>query len=598
MSKEQKKQLPINYTHREFESIRGDLLDIAERFYPDTFQDFSEASFGAMVLDSVAYVADQLNFYLDYNVNEAFLNTSFQFDNIVRHGRALGYKFEGRPSSYGSVALFLLVPASSDGLGPDSAYIPILKRGATFTSQAGLNYILTTNVDFSDPRNMVVAARVDPNSGAPTHYAIKAYGNIVSGNFGQETVTVGGYERFYRTQLSADNVAEIISVFDAEGNEYFEVEYLAQDMIYKEITNPNFNQDNVPSLMKPYLVSRKFVTEFARGSVSLQFGSGKMNDSDVVANPQNYAVEVFGKKYVSDTTFDPSRISENESFGIVPSNTTLTITYRTTNPTNSNASANSVSMTTFKKFDFKNRQDLVSATVQQVEASLEVNNEEPIVGEVSYPSAGEIKARIYDTFPTQNRAVTQKDYENIAYRMPAKFGAVKRCSVQKDPDSQKRNLNFYVLSEDTSGKLIKANSSLKNNLKIWLNNFRMINDTIDILDPYVLNFGINFIIRAEDNADKYKALNNCIEILKQHYKKTFFIGEPLYISDIYKVLKDAEGVLDVVRASVFARSGGQYNNGRIDIEKNLSQDGSYLIIPKNAVLEMKFPEVDIIGKVR
>jgi hypothetical protein len=598
MSKNQKKLLPINYTNREFESIRGDLLDIAERFYPDTFQDFSEASFGAIMLDSVAYVADQLSFYLDYSVNESFLNTAFQFENVVRHGRALGYKFAGRPSAYGTVALFVMVPASSDGLGPDPQYIPILKRGATFSSDAGLNYVLTDNVDFSDPRNLVVAARVADDTGAPTFYAIKAYGNVVSGNFGQEVITVGGFERFYRADLSVENLSEIISVFDSDGNQYFEVDYLAQDMIFKEIVNPNFTNDNVPSLLKPFLVSRKFVTEFTRSGVSLQFGSGKMNDSDVVANPQNYAVEVFGKKYISSTSFDPSRISENESFGIVPTNTKLTITYRATNPTNSNASAKTINMSTFRKFDFKDRQNLVLSTISQVESSLEVNNEEPIVGEVSYPTTSEIKSRVYDTFPTQNRAVTQTDYENLAYRMPAKYGAVKRCSVQKDASSQKRNLNFYIVSEDTTGKLVKANSAIKNNLKLWLNDFRMINDTIDILDPYIINFGITFVIRAEDNADKYKALNNAVNILKEHFSKTYFIGEPLYISDVYKKLKDAAGVLDVIKANVFSRAGGQYSGAQIDLDKNLSQDGSYLIVPKNAVLEMKFPEVDIIGKVR
>ena len=82
MSDDQKKILPINYTNREFSTIREDLLSMAERFYPDTFQDFSEASFGSIVLDSIAYVGDQLSFYLDYNVNEMFLDTSFLQPNI------------------------------------------------------------------------------------------------------------------------------------------------------------------------------------------------------------------------------------------------------------------------------------------------------------------------------------------------------------------------------------------------------------------------------------------------------------------------------------------------------------------------------------
>jgi hypothetical protein len=181
MADEQKKIVPIDYTHREFNTIRDDLLEIAERLYPNTFRDWSEASFGALMIDAVAYVGDQLSFYLDYNVNESFLDTAYQYSNVIRHGRILGYKFQENPSSYGTVAMFILVPASSVGLGPDINYIPIVNKGAQFTSETGLNFVLTENVDFSDTSNPVVVATVDSSTGAPTYYAIKATGNVVSG---------------------------------------------------------------------------------------------------------------------------------------------------------------------------------------------------------------------------------------------------------------------------------------------------------------------------------------------------------------------------------------------------------------------------------
>ena len=76
MADDQKKIIPINYTSREFNSIRQDLQELAERLYPDSFQDFSEASFASLMMDTVAYVGDQLSFYLDYNVNESFLDTA------------------------------------------------------------------------------------------------------------------------------------------------------------------------------------------------------------------------------------------------------------------------------------------------------------------------------------------------------------------------------------------------------------------------------------------------------------------------------------------------------------------------------------------
>tara|TARA_R110002020_G_scaffold124010_2_gene280832 strand:- start:761 stop:2557 length:1797 start_codon:yes stop_codon:yes gene_type:complete len=598
MPKDEKKLLPIDYTHREFETIQQDLLEIAERFYPDSFQDFSEASFGALMIDAVSYVGDQLSFYLDYNVNESFLDTAYQYSNVVRHGRVLGYKTQGRPSTYGSVAIFLLVPASATGIGPDTDYMPILKRGTTFGSGVGLSYVLTENIDFASPANTFVAARVDATTGAPTHYAIKTYGNVVSGQFGQERVPVGPFERFRTVSLDAQNVAEIISVFDTEGNEYFEVDYLVQDTVFKEVSNSNFKNDNVPSIIKPTLVSRKFTTQFNRTEVTLQFGSGKMSNSDVVANPQNVAVDVFGKTYTTTVTFDPSRLSENESFGIVPTNTTLVITYRTTNGINSNVAVGSLNSVNSAVLEFENRQNLSGDKVAAVRASIEVSNEEPIVGNVSYPSTTEIKQRVYDTFPTQNRAVTQTDYENIAYRMHPKFGSIKRVSVQKDPDSQKRNLNMYVISEDTTGKLTASNSTIKNNLKTWINQYRMINDTVDILDPFILNFGLEFIAKPQNMADKYIVLDRCIDALKKHFEQPFFIGEPLYISDIYKVLKDVTGVLDVTKVKIFIKSGAGYSNAAIHVNENLSGDGSYLVVPNNAILELKYPDVDMTGIIR
>jgi len=387
-------------------------------------------------------------------------------------------------------------------------------------------------------------------------------------------------------------------VFDTEGNEYFEVDYLVQDTIFKEIPNSNFQNDNVPSIIKPTLVSRKFVTQMIRDTVTLQFGSGKLANSDVVANPQNFAVDVFGKTYTNTTTFDPSRLSQNDSFGVVPTNTTLIVTYRTTNGINSNVATGGITNVITANFDFNNRDTLVTSKVRAVERSIEATNEEPITGDVAYPTTNEVKQRIYDTFPTQNRAVTQADYENLAYRMHSKFGAIKRCSVQKDLDSQKRNLNMYVVSEDTAGKLVLANSTIKNNLKTWLNQYRMINDTIDILDPYILNFGINFVVKPQKMSDKFIVIDNCVEALRRHFEQPLFIGEALYISDIYKVLKDVTGVLDVVKVNVFLKSGGNYSTASIDINKNISPDGSYLAVPNNAIMELKFPDVDIIGKVR
>jgi|TARA_E500000305_G_C4025171_1_gene241326 hypothetical protein len=598
MPKDSKKTVAIDYTSKDFSSIRDQLTQVAERFYPDTFQDFSEASFGAMMLDAVAYVGDQVSFYLDYNVNETFLDTSYQRDNVIRHGRILGYKDSGRPSTYGKVAMFVLVPASETGLGPDIRYIPVIKRGTRFTSQNGLNFVLTDNVDMAESSNPVVVATTDSTTGAPTQYAIKSYGNVVSGFFNVEEVECGAFERFKTVQLNSPNVSEIISVFDSDGNEYFEVEYLSQDTVFKELSNKNYKNDNTPSVIKPMLVNRKFVTVFDGNGVTLQFGSGDELAAELVADPQDVAMDIFGKNYVTDTTFDPSRLVNNKYYGIVPQNTTLTIAYRQSNPLNSNVAATSLNTVASSLLEFEDVGALAGATLTTVRNSLEVINEEPIMGNVSNPSTAEIKQRIYDTFPTQNRAVTQQDYENLVYRMPAKFGSIKRCSVQKDPDSQKRNLNVYVVSEDPQRKLINTNTTIKTNLKTWLNHYRMINDTIDILDPFIINFGINFIIKPERNVDKFKVLDSCVVALSNEFSSPLFIGESISKSNIFNVLNSVSGVNDVVKVQIINKTSVNYSNVFFSISDNVSPDGDMIVCPKNAIFEMKFPEVDIKGKLR
>lgn len=598
MSDNKKKILPINYTHREFSGIRDDLIQMAERYYPDSFQDFSEASFGAMMLDAVAYVGDQLSLYLDYNVNESFLDTSYQLSNIVRHGRALGYKNPGRPSTFGTVALYIQVPAATTGMGPDLSYIPVISRGTSFRSENGLSFVLTENVNFSDPANQVIVSQQNNTTGAPTYYAVKAYGNVVSGRFGQEEIEVGTFERFLRVRVSDPNISEIISVYDKEGHQYFEVDYLAQDMIFKEIANKNYKSDNVPSIIKPILISRKFTTERTRFDTFLQFGSGDEAASDIVASPGQVALDIFGKSYTTDTTFDPTRLTKNKSFGICPANTTLTITYRATNPTNSNVAVAGLNKVSNIKMNFEDRSLLNSTKVQTVIDSLEISNEEPIVGDVTEPSGAEIKRRIFDTFPTQNRAVTQSDYENISYRMPSKYGSIKRCSVFKDQNSMKRNLNMYVISEDSFGKLVKTNATIKNNLKTWIEQYRMINDTIDILDPVIINLGIDFVIKLVPGAHREEVRLAAIETLKEAYSEGFFIAESLSISQLYSTLNKVDGILDVVKVKFTNKTGGSYSPVGFNVSKNLSPEGDMLVAPRNAVFEIKYPAVDIQGKVR
>ena len=126
----------------------------------------------------------------------------------------------------------------------------------------------------------------------------------------------------------------------------------------------------------------------------------------------------------------------------------------------------------------------------------------------------------------------------------------------------------------------------------------MISDTIDILDPYIINLGIDFSIRTTSGADKFGTIDNCISKLTEFYKNGFFIGETVLISDIYNELKNVRGVLDVLKVNFRIKSDSNYSGVTIDINKNLSPDGNELIIPKNAIVEIKYPATDIRGKAK
>ncbi len=148
----------INYTARDFRTIKEELVEHTKRYYPDTFADFSEASFGSLMLDTVAYVGDVLSFYLDYQTNESFLDTAVEYDNILRLGEQVGYKQPLRSNSFGVVSIFALAPVELVGTGPDTNYLPVLSKGTKFSTASGQVFTLIDDIDFANPDNEIVVA--------------------------------------------------------------------------------------------------------------------------------------------------------------------------------------------------------------------------------------------------------------------------------------------------------------------------------------------------------------------------------------------------------------------------------------------------------
>ena len=597
------KVVPIRYTSREFNSIKADLVEYAKRYYPDTFQDFNEASFGALMLDTVAYVGDVLSFYLDYQVNESFLDTAVEYNNVLRIGRQLGYKHAGFPNSYGEISVYLMIPANATGLGPDRDYLPILQQGTTFATKAGGVFSLTEDIDFLNSGIEVVVGKVNKETGVPTHYAVKTTGKVVSGLLRSINVTVGDFERFKRIRVGSRNISEIVSVTDSSGNDYREVEHLSQNVVYRPIINTNADKDIVTNILKPVLAPRRFAVERHGNSLFLQFGYG--SDSELVSksveDPRNVVLNMHARNYITDKEFDPSKLMKTDKFGICPTNTTLTITYRINTPGKTAAAAGSIQSTGTGRFRFRKESDLASGKMGDIRTSIEASNEEPVTGATPETTATELKRRILGHFSAQNRAVTRQDYLALCYTMPAKYGFVKRANILQDPDSFKRNLNLYVIGQNSNNALTPLTDTAKENLKTWLNQNRMINDTIDILDAKVVNYGVEYTLKGHPTYEKNALLAECNRKIASTLggsNNILDIGEPLYISKIYSMLNRIEGVLDVKTVKIIPKDGSLYSDASFDFQDQRSADGTYISVPENVVLELKYPSVDIRGTIK
>ena len=348
-------------------------------------------------------------------------------------------------------------------------------------------------------------------------------------------------------------------------------------------------------------MARRYTVERQGNRTYLQFGYGSDSEllSNSVVDPSNLVLDLNGRTYVTDLDFDPTKLISTDKFGIAPANTTLRIGYRVNLNNDVNAAVNTITGVDRPLFRFANQGSISQTLRSGVISSLEVLNEEPFVGDVSLPSSDEIKQRVFGFYATQNRAVTIQDYQSICYGMPGKFGSVKRAAVIRDFDEFKRNLNLYVISEDTSGKLIPANATLKNNLRNWILQYKVVNDTVDILDAQIANFGINYVVVTDLGDNRFSVISRANAAIRDYIvKNQYDIGESILITDFYKVLQKVKGVIDVVDLEIVERAGGTYSSLAYDFENKLSADGRRIEGESNVVFELKFPNIDITGAIQ
>ena len=594
-----KKTKPVRYASKEFDTIKQSLVDYAKTYYPDTYKDFNAASFGSLMLDMVAYVGDMLSFYVDYQANESFIDSAIETKNLLKLAKQFGYKRPLTYSSTGKCALYVQVPAQTTG-EPNSDLVPILKEGTRLSSAAGVTFTLVEDVDFSKSDSEVVVAQVN-SDGVPTSYAYKAYGDVVSGDIETETLSVPAYQKFLKLSLDASNISEIISVVDSEGNEYFEVPYLSHNIVYRPIRNPSSaGEEDAPYILREKLTSRRFIVEVDENdTTSLQFGYGSEDSlkEDEFPDPSSVALQRFARKYYSDDSFDPSTLLKTDKFGIVPPQGKMTVTYRRNESESVNIPVNSINSIDTPIISFRTDTSPSSADRQFILSSFDVENEEPILGQVDDLKQEEIRIRAMNSYSSQNRAVTKQDYVSLIYRMPSIFGAIKRANIVQDKDSFKRNLNLYVVSEDIDGNLTTSSSTIKENLKVWLSQYKMINDTIDILDGQIVNFEVRYKVLGSLDSSQAEVLADCNSAIKKMFENQLLFGAPFYISDIYKTLNDLDNVIDTQDVEIKQKHGTDYSTYDFNIEGATTDDNRFIIIPENVILELKFPDDNILGVV-
>ena len=598
-----------SFLSKDFSDFRSQLLDYAQTYFPDRIQDFSEASLGGLFLDLAAYVGDVSAFYLDHQFRELDPSTAVERDNIERMAKNAGIKVTGASPASTNVTFTLRVNAQQAGVKfqPAEFDLPIIKKTTTLSSDAGIIFELTEDLDFSerDENNELVADVVlnEVNlDGTPRNYFVSRSGVCSSGERVTESFDIADdYVPFRTITLSNFNVSEILDLRDSDGNIYYEVDSLTQDTVFSAI--PNLEKDNkiVKNKIAIKSAPRRFIRESSTGTglTTLRFGSGQAGtlDGDLIPDPSELALPLFGKKVFASFTVDPNSLLRTKTLGISPRNTTLSIQYRSGGGLDHNISSESMSGVSELVATFPNSPTVADAAA--VKASLAVSNTSAASGGENALTIEQLRALIGSARNSQNRIVTKQDLLARIYTMPTAFGRVFRVGVSDNPRNPLAT-TMYITNRDSSGRLTLSPDALKKNLVSYLNEFRLISDAVDILDARIVNYGINFQIAVDPSFNPSSVLNSCINKLEQYTNiENFQIGEPLRISDLTNIVYNTPGVLSVVDLKPVSLVGSQNNRIYSPVVHNMKVNTvkGMVFPPEGGIFELKFSEFDIKGAV-
>jgi len=605
----------IKYINRDFESFRSRLIEFSQTYFPSTYNDFSSTSPGMMFMEQSSYVGDVLSFYLDNQFQETFIQYAQQTNNVFE----LAYMFGYRPKTTGvaqtSVDFYQQLPSINDGTGnyvPDYSYAITINENTTITSQNGSSFIIQDKIDFS------VSSSLDPtevsvyqiSGNTPQYFLLKKSRNAISSTINTTSFSFGAPQQFATINIQANNIVKILDITDSDGNIWYEVDHLGQEMVFDSIKNTNINDpnkiDNTPFLLKLKKVARRFATRFTSlSNLQIQFGAGSPSDTteEITPNPNNVGIGLPFKKDKLTTAFSPLNFLYTGTYGISPANTTLTVRYLTGGGVNSNITANSLTNLNTSNTKFNNF-NLNSTTSNYIFASLSTTNPIAATGGRGGDTLEEIRQNTLALVASQKRSVTADDYLVRALSMPSEYGAVSKAYIEqpKLTDNQVstiETLSLYVLSLNSSGQLDYANTTLKNNLRTYLSQYRMIGDNIEIRDAYIINIEVNFEIMVLPEYNNNEVLLSCISSIQSYFLlDKWQLNQPIMMRDLYILLDKIKGVQTIKNISIVNKAGTStgYSQYAYDIEGATQNQVIYPSLDPS-IFELKYPNQDIKGKV-
>jgi len=653
----------LSYVGKDFSTLKQNLVDFTKTYFPNQYSDFSEASPGTIFIDQAAAIGDMLSFYQDVQLKESMLAHATERKNVMALAQQMGYKPKVTSPAVTEMTVYQLVPAN--GNAPDSRYYLKIKDGMEIESTSNSSILFRTidAVDFASEvgREIEVFER-NTITGIPSKYLITKKVKAISAEEISTNITFGDDTNYPTVTLSDTNIIQISSVTSDDGNtKWYEVPYLAQETIFIEKPNTEYNSDlyqysgSVPYVLEVKKVPYRFSVKInSDNTIDLQFGSGdtRLDDEIILPNPKNVGLGLANSVQRLNEGIDPSNFLKTNTFGIAPINTALTIKYLVGGGVESNV--NQRDLTKIRRIEFDD--DLLSipeellGSYNDTKTSVAVENLQAATGGRSGESIEEIRQNALAMFGSQNRAVTKEDYVVRALSMPERYGSVTKVYVSPDGEidnnspssilanpkniteftnlidsikglskqdiqkelvkylTQKKTsigevnnpfaINMYVLGYNQNKKLTNLNNAVKQNLKTYLGEYRLLTDAVNMIDGFIINIGVDFEIMVYSNYNKREVVTNCLTELQEYFNiDNWTFNKPINISEIELMLANVEGVMSVSSVTISNLCGGDgnYSTNRYNINEATKGKIVYPSLDPS-IFEVKYPNKDIKGR--